>query len=504
MDLHTNQHPLTVPSGGSKDEVQVSPQSPSRPAAHAKLKLTLSPNVREHLMAVFFDFIQPVLPVVTRESLVQYPATPFLDAVIMGLAARHHLAIASWRDFAHTQEVIRGEILELFCLRTRYSPSIQTLQALLLMSLRLELCARSHKDFQQMSFRVSFACKMAQDLQCNITREEGNAPDAQLRQTLWAACLLQDAQLSAALGQTMNLSSQHDLDFSLNSLDSAPHVPYRFFFTSVTFASCLRMVLRTVYSVLPCTGGLLYERSMETLNQIQLYQSYIDAQRHEFEEHEYRCLQMMHWTTRLLFVQGLRLTVGATDPFRKELQQLIGSQGSSLLIHSCSTLEWSTPELIRSIPGQLQATLYCTSRALMVVVDVLRDSKNEMAYSASVSRRLWRALACARSFMGFLDTDESWGKHWTQAHTLRAILARLDQNEMEAVMTQTRQGDASPHSPQNTEDDNDQMADSAAVADTAEDAGLGWFGDELELSNLILDPTEWERFFEEYDQMMYS
>ncbi|OJJ43542.1 hypothetical protein ASPZODRAFT_895076 [Penicilliopsis zonata CBS 506.65] len=489
LDLHSSRAPLSTPDVTTSNQMvpSLNPSFTDSSTAKGTIRLDISPRVRDHLFGIFFESIQPAWPVVTKDSLVRYPPTVLLEAAILGVAARHHTAIASWRDFAHLQDVIDSEVRALFGLRCAYEPSIQTLQALLLLSLRVELCSRSHRDFQRFSFRVSFACRMAQDLKCHLPESTGNGgPEEALRKTLWAACIFMDSYFSAVLGQDMNISRAHDDDFSLSRGPAQPG----FFRTAVGFMACLRPVLRMGYSVLPHRDSTLYQEATANLSTIQWHQQYLETHKGAYSEYEFRFLQMMHSNTHLLFILGLRLATTPGDPYQDKIQAIVGSQTSWVVIQACQTLEWSTPELMHSIPGQLLVTLYSTTRALMVVVDVLRDRNCETAFSESVVRCLRGAVVSARAFMEFLALDKTWGKHWTQTHTLKAVFARLDCDSPvdETVPLLSSLPGMEPPS----------LETATAERDAYE--YVDWDGFEGDFSNVILNPADWEDFFAQYDQ----
>src|SRR6201999_3281639 len=123
--------------------------------------------------------------VVTSASLRQFPPTPLLDAVVLGTAARHHRAIASWRDFSHVQKVIAHELRRLFGTRQGYQPRIQTVQALLLTLMKIELATEGHRDIMSIPLRLGLLCKMAMDLGINKRKSCDSIDDQSLEEVLW-------------------------------------------------------------------------------------------------------------------------------------------------------------------------------------------------------------------------------------------------------------------------------------------------------------------------------
>ncbi|KAJ5728115.1 hypothetical protein N7493_004445 [Penicillium malachiteum] len=530
MDLHSSEAPLSHPDTLSGQGSAVTTNSrgsairtgkPKLGTEPSQTRIDITPIVRTHLFSVFFDAIQPAWPIVTKESLIRYPCTTILEAAILGVAARDHTAIVSWRDIAYIQTVIDAELRSLFNLQDDREHSIQTLEALLLFSLRVELCAKSHHDLQRLLFRISFACQIAQDLNCHLPSEGSSVDDIEdmnLRRTLWAACIFVDTHSSAILGQEMVISMARSQECSFLQATLGlqnPHassdfiLQHGFFFAAVDLMICLRSVLSTGYSVLPKTGLQIHDEVTKLLMEIESHQKYLEMNRSQYTNHEWQCLQMIHSNTHLLFILSLR----ARAPADERLQQIVTSQLLSVIIQACQTLEWSTAELIQSIPGQLLVTLYSTSRALMVIVDVLRGSESKAALLDPTLRRLQNAAENAREFMRFLSMDQTWGQKWTQAHTLKAIFTRLNQEQNETRRSQHSTVEMESNSEHMTSlqmrpSRNNQM-NTPNIEMDFEDHPLNenfWngLGDGMNLSNVILNPAEWERFFEQYDQEMYG
>ncbi|KAJ5689991.1 hypothetical protein N7462_004383 [Penicillium macrosclerotiorum] len=547
MDLHSTEAPLShpdVPSGGRYPSLS---ESSYGSALHSvkpngtksvPIDLDITPIVRDHLFKVFFEFIQPAWPVVSKESLVRYPCNPVLEAAILGVAARHHTAIVSWRDLSHIQEVIDGELRNLFNLRDHCEHSIQTLQALLLLCLRVELCAKNHHDLQRLPFRISFACQIAQDLGCHIPTTQSPADewdDKDLRRTLWAACIFVDTHCSAILGQEMNISMSQNREFCLGQAAGAtePQLDlirtfehHRFFYTAVGFMVCLRSVLCMGYSFLPKIEEEMHDQLNAILKDIEWHQEYLNSNKSQYSDHEWQCLQMIHSNTHLLFILSLRSTKLTDD----KLRNIASTQLFSVMTQACQTLEWSTSELIESAPGQLLVTLYSTSRALMVIVDVLRDPESKGGLSTSTLERLQGAVENARKFMAFLSVDKTWGQKWTQSHTLKAIFTRLDQKQRDRSSLPHTMDDASVRVCERPLSDAVANLESTAsvrtesrvqsslsgrdVDATANEAELEkppfdediWndLENSMDLSNVILNPAEWESFFEQCDRDMYG
>ncbi|KAJ5722782.1 hypothetical protein N7488_000817 [Penicillium malachiteum] len=529
MDLHSSEAPLSHPDTLSGQSSTVTTSSCGSATRTGKPKLAtetsqpgldITPIVRTHLFSVFFDAIQPAWPIVTKESLIRYPCTTLLEVAILGVAARHHTAIVSWRDIAYIQTVIDAELRSLFTLQDDRRHSIQTLQALLLLSLRIELCAKSHHDLQRLLFRISFACQIAQDLNCHLPPTESSADDTEdfhLRRTLWAACIFVDTHSSAILGQEMviGMARSQELSFLQATAITEIHTPsdfilqHQFFFTAVDLMICLRLVLSTGYSIIPKTGLQIHDEVTRLLQEIESHQKRLDLNKSKYTIHEWQCLQMIHSNTHLLFILSLR----SRAPADEMLQQTASSQLLPVITQACQTLEWSTAEFIQSVPGQLLVTLYSTSRALMVIVDVLRDFESKAALSDSTLRRLQNAVENAREFMRFLSMDQTWGQKWTQAHTLKAIFTRLNQEQSETHQSQHSTVEVESNSehiisvPMRPSSNNQMNAASIEVG--FEDRPLNesfWngLGDGMDLTNVILNPAEWERFFEQYDQDMYA
>ncbi|KAH8812503.1 hypothetical protein F5884DRAFT_311335 [Xylogone sp. PMI_703] len=464
------------------------------PPPTSKNPLNISPRVKDHLYSIFFDYIQPVWPVVTRESLQRYPPTVLLEAAILGVAARHHLAIASWRDFVHIREVIELESRQLFGFRQPYRPTIQTLQALLIMILRVDLFTREHSDFQKYSMRVTFAFTLARDLGLHTVNPADDPQDAALKQCMWLACLHQDTYVEAALGQPLNTTRAQDMEFGAAAMQfDQPirglegHAVHKYFIGAAVLSSCMRQVLRVAYRNDPATGSDVCTDSNIILEQIRVHMWYLESKKLEYDVFTWQSLKAILNNIHLLFVLGLRTVVPNTHPAFNTLQQIVSQETTSIILEACETLEYTTPDLMRSAPGQIVTPcLYVTARASMVVIDILRDSRTNRSYNPAILDRIVHAATCAKMLMEFLLAEKEWGFFWTQGNTLKAVLSRLDPDVFEAL------GAAGPeqvYPPQ-------QFAEVPEFIPPVEQL----WGQDLnvvQLSNTVLNPTSWEQYFVE-------
>ncbi|EXJ79830.1 hypothetical protein A1O3_08115 [Capronia epimyces CBS 606.96] len=504
LDLHKKSPPPSPPHalGPSRS---VDPLFQTATHDPGKTRLVINSNVRQHLYEIFFTHIQPVWPVVTRLSLARYPHNTLLDAAILGCAARHHSAIASMRDFAHIQDVLTTELKDLFSLREPYQPDLQTLQGLLVVLLRLELCTRTHADLFRYSLHTSFACTMAQDLGLHLSDTAGkfDQADLELRENMWATCVHQDAYCSAALGQTLNISDHITQNLSTvlyvkisGSKDqSSSFSQHACFFHLTALSCCLRLILRHLFGPNPATGTALRDQASSILVQIQWHQNQLNLLQNNYELQTYRALQMLHNNNRLLFILGLRSLLPEHDDVSNSVRTMLIQHSGSLVFEACQTVEYSTPELLRSLPGQLNIILYANSRALMVVVDALRDARHGAVFPRPLVDRLHAAVASAEDFMHFLLRDHTWGVHWTQGHTMKAILARLDQHDDNRITTQEPGTTA------------DQVIPTETAPQTQHNPspGSGHWDMTMNGTDFVdsaLQSTDWNAFFADYDQIV--
>lgn len=127
---------------------------------------------------------------------------------------------------------------------------------------------------------------------------------------------------------------------------------------------------------------------------------------------------------------GLRNRLNHENSAEELFRMVVTQRGDLLIVDACRTVEQSTIDLWQSPAGFLAVSLYCLSRSLMIVVDVLRDALSKSCYSKSFVDWLQKAAISARVLKDFLLKNNSWGVHWTQEHTLQAVLARLDQKDL--------------------------------------------------------------------------
>lgn len=366
-----------------------------------------------------------------------------LDAAILGLAARHHLSISSTRDFLHIRDVILDELKETLCnFRRRYTPQIQTVQALLILLLQLELCTRTHDDLPSISLRVALACRMAQDLGLHRSLDTGPERDP-LSQNIWAMCVYVDTVHSAAFGQTAHIASsvteglaEHLFRAANTLLDTAnathngtqrQEMMARARFLHIVGLICgLRRILRCFFSVNPSRTISVQDQATETLHRISnLHEQSEDMMGAHPDAYNIESLQLFRLlacNNRVLYSVGIRSVLPGND-------SLVLSSTTTLVDDTCQIVEWTTPAALRATMGQMMIVLYATSRALMVVVDALRGARRDAtAFPPEQVARLEACTAHAATLMEFLLRSGSWSAFWTQGHTIQAILARLEQD----------------------------------------------------------------------------
>ncbi|KAJ9610123.1 uncharacterized protein PV06_01813 [Exophiala oligosperma] len=486
MDLHTPKEPPPEPA---MVQPQYSLKSAGLTTAGEPTTLDISPNVKEHLYRVFFEHMQPVFPVVTQASLRYFPVTPLLESVILGIAARHHLAIASWRDYGHIQRVIAHELKALFSTRQRYQPKIQTVQALLLALTKIELVTHGHGDMMSTGLRLGLLCKMARDLGLDKASFSATTDRDLLNVAVWKGCLFEDAVLSATLGQPLNIvvSPEDIMEAPTNTGISEG----TFFGDAVDASHCLRSLLRVVYASQPVDTDII-QNCEQVLKQIHRYGMYLGFRQRHHSESEYQALCMLHHNNRLLFVLGLA-SLTNTSSHRKELSIILAQEATSIIPEACQTLMWFNVEFYLQMGCRLNQLLYCASRALMLVVDVLLEARRTHSSSKDFIQELENAVISATSLKDFLLKDTSWGSHWSQGHTLAAVLARLRQTnchsrqipvELKNVMRLRSL-------------DQTEISDTGTFG-TVRNADEFFFDDEF-LNNLLFNSTDWDAVLMQYE-----
>ncbi|OAP58684.1 hypothetical protein AYL99_07774 [Fonsecaea erecta] len=494
MDLHSPKEPPPEPA---MFQAQHPPRSPSLTTADEAATLDLSPNVKAHLYLVFFEHIQPVFPVVTQASLRHFPATTLLESVILGIAARHHLAIASWRDYVHIQKVIAHELKALFSTRQRYQPKVQTVQALLLVLTKFELVTHGHGDIMSTGLRLGLLCKMARDLGLDKKSSAVTVDGELLSVVLWKACLFEDAIMSAMMGQPLNIVILPEEITELPSNSSTSGAT--FFDGAVEASHCLRSLLRAVYTSRPVDADT-FQKCEQVLKQIHRYGIDLNLRQQHHSESEHQALCMLHHNNRLLFVLGLA-SLTNTSTHSKQLSLILAQEAASTIPEACQTLMWFNVEFYLQMASRLHQLLYCASRALMLVVDVLLEAQRTSNSSKDFIQELENAVASATSLKDFLLKDTSWGAHWSQGHTLAAVLARLHQTDCQhrripvELSNVMRLGTL----------DQSEISDTRNV-DALRNADEVFYSDEF-LSNVLFNSTDWDyvlmRYEESYPQPIW-
>lgn len=468
-------HPLEVhgPDGQPQPPVKAHiPRPPSPTNRHStcisgRIHLDVDSRVKAHLYSIFFTHIHPVWPVVRQPDVMKRTPAPILDCAILGTAARHHLAITSWRDWVHIQRVLACELRWVFNIRKPYRPDLETLQALLILCLRLELSTQSHVDVMSLPVRLGLLCQMARDLRIDQYNQtpELDPDDRLLRRNIWLACLFQDAYLSAMFGQPLSIGVRdcHELLDEVESAKLDPACP-RFFLDAIAQSLCLRQILRTAFTADQLTSSsfsgyrMLSDFVTQCHDRLECDRMLLD------DDDQYRALRIMAHNNRLLHIFGLIRSMqqqALHDTPNNDIQAnlVLQREANQVVMEACETLEWMTPEFRQSSAGQIEVGLYCAVRALMVVVDVYLHANSQyyqqlqqqqqqhqhhhhhhhqqsyhqqpqqQRYSQAFVNRLEGAISSARILRDHLLQDSSWGFHWIQGHTITAVLRRLDQTQ---------------------------------------------------------------------------
>lgn len=482
MDLHTpDQQPPEANAEGSPPDTDPS----SGLTAVNNTSLNLSLNVKRHLLSIYFEHLQPTFPVVSRASLQHFPPTPLLEATILGTACCHHEAIASWRDLKHIQEIIASELRSTVSFGRQYRPSVQTLQALLLLSLQLELTTHGHHDGMSISLRLGVLCQMASDL--GIERQDSVLDeDKVFFAILWKACLFQDAFLCATFGQPLNIPVAPVVSLEL-FLGSTLNSDEEYFFTAVEASHCLRHILRAVYASKVTSEDDAITRSHQALAEMRLFERILEARRTAYTVLQYRSLCMFHHNNRLLFVLGLATLIKGFHQ-KAQIMNLMSQEASFLIPEACQTLVWFDVEFLRSKPCRLGHLLYCGSRAAMLIVDVLLEARRTQGLTTDAVQNLNLAIDAGRTLKNHLVGEAAWSIHWSQGHTLEAILARLDNTTDQA---------RPPMAPELREHIGLQGHDAAAATYTIPQHGeapeiYDFSNDESLLNNVLFNSQDWD------------
>jgi hypothetical protein len=128
----------------------------------------------------------------------------------------------------------------------------------------------------------------------------------------------------------------------------------------------------------------------------------------------------------------------------------------------------------------------------MVVVDALRDARHGAIFSEPMVERLHGAVANAHVIIQFLLRDTSWSADWTQAHTMKAILTRLDQTD-----DNPSAGEQEISAEQNFPTETVQSAHNNGAIES-NDWNMSINGEDY--VNSALQSTDWDAFFAIYDQ----
>lgn len=449
-----------------------------------RIHLDVDERVRSHLYQIYFDHIDPIWPVVCKADITQHRPPPLLDCAILGTAARHHLAIVSWRDWVHVQRVLACELRWLFNIRKPYQPDIATLQGLLILCLRLELSCQSHIDMMSVPMRLSLMCQMAQELEIYNYNDPNLLPaEALLRRDIWYACIFQDAYVSAMFGQSTSIvlhdsqTIRADIEAAYSTLDC-----YHFFLHAVLQALDLRSVLNGSEGYF--CGGLEtketpYDQPIENIS--------ARPQDKGLSEHESKLIDILRRNNQLLcLLQKVSSnTVSCWESSKNEV-----AWAKMVVDDSCEVLAWCTQDFQQSNPAQLCVWLYCATRALMLIVNVSICRKQDNIAPSTLDTRIEDSIRSARLLKDRLLEDVTWGLHWIQGHTISAVLRLLD-NETKAPAVSPAIAKIAGMCDLHTPD-----APIVEVAKHQPQADPGSIG---LLDEVFLCPMDWTDIFRQYD-----
>ncbi|VUC21920.1 unnamed protein product [Clonostachys rosea] len=439
-DLHSGEK---LPGSNGPRTLSLNHSAISRRNGVDRSVLDLDPNVKNHLFDIYLKHIQPFFPVVSAYSIQAYPPTPLLEAVICAVAAKHRLAIASWRDLEYTRGFIQEQLAQMFSLRAKYEPKIQTVQALVIACARFEILNKDYADFLNVAITMALMCKMAQDLKLDESLKANNdTDDTKFRRQIWKCCMFMDVFKAAIYGQIPNLHQDYwiGLDRSLlRRRETEPQSPSDMAFDDFVALAChLERIIRSLYITQRSETSKLLGQITSIFHLLDRCQKLVTSHLHLYDHDTSRALQMYVHNNRLLIVLGVKLSDFGEGPDISELKGIVEQQRELVVHEAIQTLSWLDGELTHSPFTEMGFILYFVSRALLVVVSQLNTLGTTSAQSSPLVSRLLEATESARSFSDRLLELNRWGVEWYQAHIIRGILGRLNVENRASVENESQ------------------------------------------------------------------
>ncbi|CAH0044667.1 unnamed protein product [Clonostachys solani] len=427
-DLHSGER---LPGSNGSKPTSLNQAAVQRRNGLDRNVLDLDPNVKSHLFDIYLKHIQPFFPVVSSYSIQAYPPTPLLEAVICAVAAKHRLAIASWRDLEYTRGFIQEQLAQMFSLRAKYEPKVQTVQALVIACARFEILNKDYADFLNVAITMALMCKMAQDLMLDESlKVNDDTDDTKFRRQLWKSCMFMDVFKAAIYGQTPNLHQDYWIGLDRSLLlrrETGPLSPSDIAFDDFVALAChLERIIRSLYITQRSEPSKLLGQITSIFHLLDRCQKLVSSHLHLYDHDTSRALQMYVHNNRLLIVLGVKLSELGEGPAISELKGIVEQQRELVVHEAIQTLSWLDGELTHSPFTEMGFILYFVSRALLVVVSQLNTLGTTSAQSNPLVSRLLEATESARSFSDRLLELNRWGVEWYQAHTIRGILGRIN------------------------------------------------------------------------------
>ncbi|KAF3930536.1 hypothetical protein ABW19_dt0202422 [Dactylella cylindrospora] len=175
-------------------------------------KLNLDKIIANYLEDLFFEKVQPYIPIITRSYLKSIKPSQLLLAAIYGVAARLSRVLVSSRDFTHIKKVLNAQLIKLV---NNYKPSLQACIALTLIHLTIELQTDGINDVEAWPLRLGMLVRMALELKLHKrTFQSRHSEDMQeMRRRLFWAVFIKDRWTSTGKGYPLMISFQDiDLD----------------------------------------------------------------------------------------------------------------------------------------------------------------------------------------------------------------------------------------------------------------------------------------------------
>ncbi|KAH8152046.1 uncharacterized protein LAJ45_04040 [Morchella importuna] len=196
----------------------------------ADQELRLDKPVIQYLKNLFFSNVHPYIPIIGISYFESIKPTQLLLSAMYGVAARLPGAIVSTRDFLHIKRVLEYQLKNYM---SKYEPSIQTLQALTLIHLTLELQCEGLEGVETWPLRLAAAVRMAFELR--LHRKETYAHEhplmQEMKRRLFWAIFAKDRWTSTGKGYPLMIDmSDINVDFpSPHDIDNPTAPPHEYF-----------------------------------------------------------------------------------------------------------------------------------------------------------------------------------------------------------------------------------------------------------------------------------